>query len=188
MYLLRILVDSTMQCESCPNPVIKLEVGGFPDYIHHQGGHQGWLNPTHSNSGAESGQVGWLSLVPWWSWPHHHQDLMGIAHSYNQPSLEKGDGPLVLVFAPTRSVSSHYRSPAPFSYSLPRELAVQIQQVAASFGKSSGARNDCVYGGAPKFPQLRDIERGAEICIATPGRVNDFLEVFYRAVCLVPAL
>lgn len=35
----------------------------------------------------------------------------------------------------------------------------------------------CVYGGAPKAPQLRDIERGADIVIATPGRLNDFLEV-----------
>jgi len=35
----------------------------------------------------------------------------------------------------------------------------------------------CVYGGAPKGPQLRDIERGADIIIATPGRLNDFLEV-----------
>ena len=93
--------------------------------------------------------------------------LPAIIHSYNQPRLERGDGPLVLVLAPTR------------------ELAVQIQQVAASFGQSSGVRNACVYCGAPKFPQLRDIERGAEICIATPGRLNDYLEVFYLAVCLV---
>ena len=35
----------------------------------------------------------------------------------------------------------------------------------------------CVYGGAPKGPQLRDLERGADIVIATPGRLNDFLEV-----------
>jgi hypothetical protein len=38
-------------------------------------------------------------------------------------------------------------------------------------------RVQCVYGGAPKGPQLRDIERGADIIIATPGRLNDFLEV-----------
>ena len=33
-----------------------------------------------------------------------------------------------------------------------------------------------MFGGAPKGPQLRDIENGAEICIATPGRLIDFLE------------
>lgn len=34
----------------------------------------------------------------------------------------------------------------------------------------------CVYGGAPKGPQLRDIQYGVQIVIATPGRLNDFLE------------
>ena len=87
--------------------------------------------------------------------------LPAIIHSRNQPRLESGEGPMVLILAPTR------------------ELAVQIQQVATSFGQTSGMRTACVYGGAPKFPQLRDIERGAEICIATPGRLNDFLEVLY---------
>lgn len=34
----------------------------------------------------------------------------------------------------------------------------------------------CVYGGAPKHSQLRDIHSGVSIIIATPGRLNDFLE------------
>lgn len=33
-----------------------------------------------------------------------------------------------------------------------------------------------MYGGAPKGPQLRDIRDGCAIVIATPGRLNDFLE------------
>lgn len=33
-----------------------------------------------------------------------------------------------------------------------------------------------VFGGAPKGPQARDLERGVEIVIATPGRLIDFLE------------
>ena len=34
----------------------------------------------------------------------------------------------------------------------------------------------CTYGGAPKGPQLRDIQYGVHLIIATPGRLNDFLE------------
>lgn len=34
----------------------------------------------------------------------------------------------------------------------------------------------CCYGGAPKNPQLRDLQYGVQIVIATPGRLNDFLE------------
>jgi ATP-dependent RNA helicase DDX5/DBP2 len=35
----------------------------------------------------------------------------------------------------------------------------------------------CLYGGAPKGPQIRDIERGADVVVATPGRLNDILEM-----------
>ena len=57
-----------------------------------------------------------------------------------------------------------------------RELAQQIQQVACDFGTSSAVRNTCIFGGAPKMLQARDLESGVEICIATPGRLIDFLE------------
>ena len=58
-----------------------------------------------------------------------------------------------------------------------RELAQQIQEVAQEFGKSSKIKNTCLFGGAPKGPQIRDIENGCEIVIATPGRLIDILEM-----------
>jgi len=81
-----------------------------------------------------------------------------------------------------------------------RELAVQIQQECAKFGTSSHIKHTCapaapgqtsraaariagaprprrcVYGGAPKGPQARDLRGGVEIVIATPGRLIDMLE------------
>lgn len=84
--------------------------------------------------------------------------LPAIVHINNQPSISRGDGPIALVLAPTR------------------ELAQQIQQVATEFGSLSYVRNTCVFGGAPKGSQARDLERGVEIVIATPGRLIDFLE------------
>uniref|UniRef100_A0A8D0ASV3 RNA helicase n=1 Tax=Sander lucioperca TaxID=283035 RepID=A0A8D0ASV3_SANLU len=84
--------------------------------------------------------------------------LPAIVHINHQPYLERGDGPVCLVIAPTR------------------ELAQQVQQVTYEYGKSSRIKSTCVYGGAPKGPQIRDLERGVEICIATPGRLIDFLE------------
>lgn len=41
-----------------------------------------------------------------------------------------------------------------------RELAQQVQQVAAEYGRASRLKSTCIYGGAPKGPQLRDLERG----------------------------
>merc|ERR1711981_165403 len=84
--------------------------------------------------------------------------LPSIVHINAQPLLAPGDGPIVLILAPTR------------------ELAVQIKQEIDKFGKSSRIRNTCVYGGASKHPQIRDLQNGVEICICTPGRMIDFLE------------
>lgn len=81
-----------------------------------------------------------------------------LVHIQNQPPLRKGDGPIVLVLAPTR------------------ELAQQIAEVAETFGKPFGIRNVCCYGGAPRGPQIFQIRRQVHICIATPGRLLDFLE------------
>merc|ERR1740117_2277419 len=84
--------------------------------------------------------------------------LPAIVHINAQPYLQPGDGPIVLVLAPTR------------------ELAVQIKVECDKFGSSSQIKNTCVYGGAPKRQQMGDLQRGAEIVIATPGRLIDFLE------------
>lgn len=73
-------------------------------------------------------------------------------------SRDEAPGPVALVLAPTR------------------ELAIQIQQVAEEFERSSGIRNICIYGGASKGGQASQIRRGAEIYIATPGRLLDFLK------------
>ena len=37
---------------------------------------------------------------------------------------------------------------------------VQIQQEAAKFGASSRIKNTCIYGGVPKGPQVRDLQKG----------------------------
>lgn len=41
-----------------------------------------------------------------------------------------------------------------------RELAVQIQEEAVKFGSRANIRSTCIYGGAPKGPQIRDLKRG----------------------------
>ena len=48
--------------------------------------------------------------------------------------------------------------------------------MAQTFGRPSHVKSTCVYGGAPKGPQIRDLQDGCEVCIATPGRLIDFLE------------
>ena len=56
-----------------------------------------------------------------------------------------------------------------------RELATQIQEEADKFGKAAGYSSACAYGGAAKRDQLRAMEQ-ASLLVATPGRLNDFLD------------
>lgn len=83
--------------------------------------------------------------------------LPAVIHSINQPRVQRGDGPIVLVLTPTR------------------ELAQQIQAIPMQFGDVCKQKAVAVFGGAPKGPQARDLENGADIVIATPGRLIDFL-------------
>jgi len=67
-------------------------------------------------------------------------------------------GPLALVLAPTR------------------ELAKQIEEVALQFRKLVGIRTVCCIGGEGRGRQLGQYDKGVDLMIATPGRINDFLE------------
>jgi ATP-dependent helicase YprA (DUF1998 family) len=77
-----------------------------------------------------------------------------------RPYPNRGDPPKVLCLAPTR------------------ELAVQIHDEAVKFGKGScGVRSVVCFGGAPKSQQIRQLQAGADVLVATPGRLNDLLEM-----------
>ncbi|XP_062874581.1 probable ATP-dependent RNA helicase DDX5 [Trichomycterus rosablanca] len=153
--------EITVKGRDCPKPTIKFHEASFPSYVMDVINKQNWTDPTPIQA------QGWPMALS-------GKDMVGIAqtgsgktlsyllpaivHINHQPFLERGDGPICLVLAPTR------------------ELAQQVQQVAAEYGKASRLKSTCIYGGAPKGPQIRDLERGVEICIATPGRLIDFLE------------
>jgi len=57
-----------------------------------------------------------------------------------------------------------------------RELAIQIHIQARKFLYRTGMRSSVVYGGADRRKQSRDLKYGVEILVATPGRLNDFIE------------
>ena len=74
------------------------------------------------------------------------------------PSLLVMSQPTALVLAPTR------------------ELATQITAECERFGGSSGIASVCLYGGAPRAAQLAELEKGVHVVVATPGRLNDFID------------
>ncbi|KAJ9468007.1 ATP-dependent RNA helicase DED1 [Diplonema papillatum] len=54
-----------------------------------------------------------------------------------------------------------------------RELVAQIHEEARKFCYETGLRSVAVYGGVDLRLQLTDIEKGCQIVVATPGRLND---------------
>ncbi|KAF7637334.1 hypothetical protein Mgra_00003303 [Meloidogyne graminicola] len=84
--------------------------------------------------------------------------LPAIVHTINQIPRRPNEGPTVLVILPTR------------------ELAVQVEEVAREYCRIMGLQINCCYGGAAKHGQISELKRGIDICIATPGRILDFLE------------
>ena len=65
--------------------------------------------------------------------------------------------PLALVLVPTR------------------ELAVQVSEAMHSYGHDIGARVLPIYGGQPIGRQLRALDRGIDVVVATPGRALDHI-------------
>jgi ATP-dependent RNA helicase RhlE len=67
------------------------------------------------------------------------------------------NAPRVLVLAPTR------------------ELAIQINESFATYGRHLRIKQVLVYGGVSQVNQVRVLNRGAHILVATPGRLLDLM-------------
>lgn len=57
-----------------------------------------------------------------------------------------------------------------------RELAIQTCTELQSFTEGKSPRSCVLYGGASYSTQIRDLKRGVEIVVGTPGRIQDHLE------------
>ena len=56
-----------------------------------------------------------------------------------------------------------------------RELAIQIDESFAAYGKYTGLNHLVVFGGVSQVPQVQALRRGVDILIATPGRLLDLM-------------
>lgn len=82
-----------------------------------------------------------------------------LVHVMDQRELQPGDGPIGLILAPTR------------------ELSLQIYNEAKKFGRVYNVQVVCCYGGGSKYEQSKALETGAEIVVATPGRMIDMVKM-----------
>lgn len=90
--------------------------------------------------------------------------------------LSPGDGPIVLILAPTRELAVQIQTECTKFGCVSAALTESFPELTTNSSSNSRIRNTAIYGGAPKGPQIRDLQRGVEIVIATPGRLIDMLE------------
>jgi ATP-dependent RNA helicase RhlE len=60
-----------------------------------------------------------------------------------------------------------------------RELCVQIHESVRELGRHTGVSSASVYGGVGMEPQIRALRSGANVIVATPGRLLDLIEQGY---------
>ena len=56
-----------------------------------------------------------------------------------------------------------------------RELAAQIGERFAAYSRDMGLRHQVIFGGVNQNPQVRALQRGIDILVATPGRLLDLV-------------
>jgi ATP-dependent RNA helicase RhlE len=57
-----------------------------------------------------------------------------------------------------------------------RELAIQIGESISSYGKFLSIKHAVIFGGVSQHTQVQKIQLGAEILVATPGRLLDLMQ------------
>eukprot|EP00041_Stephanoeca_diplocostata_P023722 m.588588 g.588588 ORF g.588588 m.588588 type:complete len:791 (+) comp22365_c0_seq16:126-2498(+) len=144
-----------------PKPIVSFAHCGFDPELIAVIQRQGYSTPTPIQ--AQAVPIGLLG-----------RDIIGIAktgsgktaafvwpmlvHIMDQPELEKDDGPIGLVIAPTR------------------ELCQQIYIEAKKFGKPYNLKTTAIYGGGNRYEQTKELKEGSEIVVATPGRLIDLIK------------
>lgn len=74
---------------------------------------------------------------------------------YEQNTTQEGKQIKALILAPTR------------------ELAIQIGESFRAYGANLNLKTSVIFGGVSQHPQTRDLARGVDILVATPGRLLD---------------
>lgn len=95
------------------------------------------------------------------------QDFIGLAQTGTGKTAAFGLPLIELIDVEDRNTQALILAPT-------RELAQQIGKQLEDFSSHMGRLNVvCVFGGASITNQIRDIKRGAQVIVATPGRLID---------------
>jgi len=101
------------------------------------------------------------------------RDVLGRGQTGSGKTFAFGLPTLTRLAAGDRALA---RRPRALILSPTRELAMQISDALEPFVHVMGLRHKLVAGGMPYPPQLMALDRGVDLLIATPGRLNDLID------------
>jgi ATP-dependent RNA helicase RhlE len=104
------------------------------------------------------------------------RDLLGCAQTgtgktaaFALPTLHR----LAATMNPPQGRGRHVRA---LVLSPTRELAGQIHESFRGYGRHTPLRSTVIFGGVSQRPQVRDLEHGVDVVVATPGRLVDLIQ------------
>ena len=109
-----------------------------------------------------------------WPWTLSGRDAIGVAETGSGKTMAFAL-PLVESLYRNASKGKKQRGVKAVVVSPTRELAMQTHEQTSQLASLVGLKCVCVYGGASKDEQRGLIQRGADIIVATPGRLKDFM-------------
>ena len=99
------------------------------------------------------------------------RDLMGVAQTgtgktaaFGLPLLQRLD---------QANEPARPRQPKSLILAPTRELALQIHTELEKFAKNTSLRSTVIFGGVGQNPQVRQLQKGVDVLVATPGRLLD---------------
>ena len=113
-------------------------------------------------------------------------DLMGVAQTgtgktaaFALPLLQRLD---------QANEPARPRQPKSLILAPTRELALQIHTELENFAKNTSLRSTVIFGGVGQNPQVRQLQKGVDVLVATPGRLLDLVGQGYVDLSMICVL
>ena len=113
-------------------------------------------------------------------------DLMGVAQTgtgktaaFALPLLQRLD---------EANEPARPRQPKSLILAPTRELASQIHTELENFAKNTSLRSTVIFGGVGQNPQVRQLQKGVDVLVATPGRLLDLVGQGYVDLSMICVL
>ena len=102
------------------------------------------------------------------------KDLLGVAQTGTGKTAAFSI-PIIQLLLEQKEASNSYKKEKALIVTPTRELALQIGESITAYSRFTGLKNAVIFGGVKQGKQVKALEKGVDILIATPGRLLDLM-------------